>query len=400
MTVRAAWLQSTGQTREDTRLTLAALLTPSGQSAEETPLRSRPGILPGGFVLTEAGPMQCTIGTGRAIVQGKDTNQGAYLVAAVTPETLTFEDGNAQYDRIDLIELVVLDDQYDKTGVTEAAIRLVKGVPAAVPVAPTSPDGSTLPLYTVMVKKGTSAGTGGITWTGTDTKVTTQHWPVVALGGILPTSGFKGAYVGQYRDAGSTLQRWDGTTWVSYPKALGGITPSGTAGGGYAGQYRDSSAGLQRWDGAAWQYTEGTAKILFGATQYLSTQQQSVSPNTWTVITLPTVEIDDATGWNGTNTYTVPRTGWWRLGGHVTWQNDAQTGMRGARIITSGSGQPRLTWLGPAGNGAITVGGQGLIRLTAGTTVQLQGYQSHTAAVKTLGGSGYSCTLHAEWIKA
>ncbi|MGW0118287.1 hypothetical protein [Streptomyces sp. NPDC003327] len=400
MTVRAAWLQSTGQTREDTRLTLAALLTPSGQSELETPLRSRPGILPGGFQLTGSAPMQCTIGTGRAIIQGKDTNQGAYLVAAVTPETLTIEDGNAQYDRIDLIELVVLDDPYDKTGTTEAAIRLVKGVPAAVPVAPTSPNGSTLPLYSVTVKKGTSAGTGGITWTGTGTQVTTQHWPVVALGGIMPTSGFKGAYVGQYRDAGGVLQRWDGTTWVSYPKALGGITPSGTATGGYTGQYRDGTAGLQRWDGAAWQYAEGTAKILFGATQYLSTQQQTVASNTWTAITLPTVEVDDATGWNGTHTYTVPRTGWWRIGGHVTWQNDAQTGMRGARVLIGGTGQPRLTWLIPAGNGAVTVGGQGLIRLNAGVTLQLQGYQSHTAAVKTLGGSGYGCTLHAEWIKA
>ncbi|MFD0370511.1 hypothetical protein [Streptomyces sp. NPDC059071] len=400
MTVRAAWLQSTGQTREDTRLTLAALLTPSGQSAEETPLRSRPGILPGGFVLTGAAPMQCTIGTGRAIIQGKDTNQGAYLVAAVTPETLTIEDGNAQYDRIDLIELVVLDDAYDKTGVTEARIRLVKGEPAAVPAAPVSPDGSALPLYTIRVKKGTSAGTGGIVWTGPDSNVTAQHWPVVALGGILPTSGFKGAYAGQYRDAGSVLQRWDGTTWVSYPKALGGIAPSGTASGGYTGQYRDSSTGLQRWDGAAWQYSEGTAKILLGVTQYLSGQQQSVPSNTWTAINLPTVEVDDATGWNGTNTYVVPRTGWWRLGGHVTWQNDSQSGMRGARIVVGGVGQSRFTWLTPAGNGAISVGGQGLIRLTAGSTVQLHGYQSHTAAVKTLGGSGYACVLTAEWIKS
>ncbi|MFD5323914.1 hypothetical protein [Streptomyces sp. NPDC127092] len=401
MTVRAAWLQSTGQTREDTRLTLAALLTPSGQSADETPLRSRPGILPGGFLLTSASPMQCTIGTGRAIVQGKDTSQGAYLVAVTAPETLTVEDGNAQYDRIDLIELVVLDDQYDKTGVTEAKIRLVKGTPAAVPAAPVSPDGSTLPLYTVTVKKGTSAGTGGIVWTGAGTNVTAQHWPVVALGGILPTSGFKGAYAGQYRDAGSVLQRWDGATWVSYPKAIGGIAPSGTTSGGYAGQYRDSSTGLQRWDGSAWQYTEGAAKILFGATQYLSTQQQSVPSNTWTAISLPTVEMDDAAGWNSTNnTYVIPRTGYWRLGGHVTWANDSQTGMRGARILVGGTNQPRLTWLISAGNGAISVGGQGLMKLTAGATVQLQGYQSHTAAVKTLGGSGYGCTLHAEWVKA
>ncbi|MFE0649160.1 hypothetical protein ACFVZH_11275 [Streptomyces sp. NPDC059534] len=399
MTVRAAWLLPTGQTREDTRLALAALLTPSGQSPEETPLRSRPGILPGGFVLTGAAAMQCTIGTGRAIVQGKDTRQGAYLVSAVTPQTVTVTDGDPQYDRIDLIELAVIDDDYDKTGTTDAVIRLVKGVPATVPVAPASGPGSTMPLYTVKVPKGTSAGTGGITWTGSG--VTTQHWPVVALGGILPTSGFKGAYVGQYRDASGMLQRWDGTTWVSYPKALGGIAPgSQLSVGSYAGQYRDNAGILERWDGSVWQYVEGRTKILFAATQWTSTQTQSVDPNTWTVLNLPTVEVDDAGGWAGNNTYVVPRTGWWRVTGQATWANDGQTGMRGARVVAGGVGQSRMTWLTPAGNGAISVGGQGLIRLDAGTTLQLAGLQSHSAAVKTLGGSGYACTLTAEWLKS
>ncbi|WP_137993962.1 hypothetical protein [Streptomyces vilmorinianum] len=398
MTVRAAWLQPTGQTREDTRLTLAALLTPSGQSAGETPLRSRPGILPGGFVLTGTAPMQCVIGTGRAIVQGKDTNQGAYLVAAVSPETLTLDDGDPQYDRIDLIELAVVDDAYDKTGATEAVVRLVKGTAQPAPAAPASGPGSTLPLYTVTVKAGTSAGTGGIAWTSGG--VTTQHWPVVALGGIMPTSGFKGAYVGQYRDAGGILQRWDGATWISYPKAIGGIAPSTVSTGGYTGQYRDNSGILQRWDGSAWQYAEGRSSILFSASQSLSGQAQSVAPNTWTPLTLPTVDVDDSAGWNGTDTYVVPRSGWWRISGHAVWANDAQTGMRGARVLVNGAGLPRTTWLTPAANGAVVVGGQGLIRLTAGNTVQLAGYQSHTAAVKTLGGSGYACTLSAEWIKS
>ncbi|MET9950340.1 hypothetical protein ABZ135_02165 [Streptomyces sp. NPDC006339] len=400
MSVRAAWLQPTGQTREDTRLTLAALLTPTGQTPEETPLRSRPGIVPGGFVLTGTAPMQCTIGTGRAIIQGKDTRQGAYLVSAISPETLTIDDGDAQYDRIDLIELAVVDNDYDKTGVTESVIRLVKGTPAAAPVAPASGPGSTQPLYTVKVPKGTSAGTGGIVWTGTGSHVTTQHWPVVALGGIVPTSGFKGAYAGQYRDAGGALQRWDGATWVSYPKALGGIAPSGTTSGGYTGQYRDSSAGLQRWDGSAWQYAEGAAKILFAATQWTTSQQQSVAANTWTPITMPTVEADDAAGWNGSNTYTIPRAGWWRIAGHVTWQGDSATGMRGARLVIGGVGQSRATWLTPAGNGAISVGGQGLFKLAAGATVQLAGFHNHTAAIKTLGGSGYACVLTAEWLKS
>ncbi|MFD7322174.1 hypothetical protein ACFV9D_14000 [Streptomyces sp. NPDC059875] len=399
MTVRAAWLQSTGQTREDTRLTLAALLTPSGQSPEETPLRSRPGIVPGGFVLTGTAAMQCTIGTGRAIVQGKDTRQGAYLVSAISPETITIEDGDPQYDRIDLIELAVVDDAYDKTGTTDAVIRLVKGAPHANPVPPATGPGSTLPLYTVRVPKGISAGNGGIAWT--TTAVTTQHWPVVALGGIMPTSGFKGAYVGQYRDSGGMLQRWDGTAWVAYPKAIGGIAPgTQVSTGSYPGQYRDDSGILQRWDGSAWQYVEGTGKILFAATQWLSAQQQTVQPNTWTPINLPTVEVDDTNSWNGTHTYVVPRSGMWRIAAHVTWANDGQSGMRGARVTVGGLGQSRLTWLGPAGNGAVSVGGSGLIRLTAGNTVQLTGLHSHTAAIKTLGGSGYACALTAEWLKS
>ncbi|MEV6249530.1 hypothetical protein AB0M38_25510 [Streptomyces sp. NPDC051742] len=397
MTVRAAWLQSTGQTREDTRLTLAALLTPSGQSPDETPLRSRAGIVPGGFVLTGSAPMQATIGTGRAIVQGDDTAQGAYLVAVTAPESFTLTDGDPQNDRIDLIELAVLDDTYDRSGDTQAVVRLVEGTPAATPTVPLSGPGSTIPLYTIRVPKGTSAGTGGIAWS---TAVTTQHWPAVALGGILPASGFKGAYVGQYRDTAGLLQRWDGTTWASYPKAIGGIAPSTTTTGGYTGQYRDNGGGLQRWNGTAWQYVEGASTLLLSATQWLTAQQQSIAPNTWTVLSLPTVEIDDAAGWTSNTTYVVPRTGWWRVSAHATFANEAQTGMRGARVVVAGVGQSRMTWLIPAGNGAVSVGGSGIVRLVAGQTLQLAGFHNHTAAIKTLGGSGYGCSLDAEWIRS
>ncbi|MEV7673408.1 hypothetical protein [Streptomyces sp. NPDC088752] len=397
MTVRAAWLHSTGQTREDTRLTLAALLTPSGQSAEETPLRSRAGIVPGGFLLTGSAPMQVTIGTGRAIVQGNDTAQGAYLVAVTAPESFTLTDGDPQYDRIDLVELAVMDDAYDRSGSTEAVVRLIKGTPQPTPAAPSTGPGSTVPLYTIRVPKGSSAGTGGIAW---GTAVTTVHWPVVPLGGIMPTSGFKGAYTGQYRDTAGLFQRWDGTTWVSYPKAVGGIAPSGTATGAYTGQYRDNNGGLQRWNGSTWQYAEGASTLLFSATQWQAAQAQSVAPNTWTVLNLPTVEVDDAAAWSSNTTYTVPRTGWWRISAHATWANDAQTGMRGARVVVGGVGQSRLTWLTPAGNGAVSVGGGGVVRLVAGETLQLSGFHNHTAAIKTLGGSGYACSLSAEWVRS
>jgi hypothetical protein len=74
--------------------------------------------------------------------------------------------------------------------------------------------------------------------------------------------------------------------------------------------------------------------------------------------------------------------------------------MRGARVLVNGAGVIHTTWLTPAGNGAVAVGGQGLIKLTAGNRLQLAGYQSHTGSVKTLGGSGYACNLSAEWIKS
>ncbi|MFE3073109.1 hypothetical protein [Streptomyces sp. NPDC059247] len=396
MTVQAAWLRLEGQTREDTRITLSTLLTGSGQTPEETALRSRSGVIPGGLALTGSSPMQATIGTGRAVVQGKDNAQGAYVVAVTSPEVLTVTDGDPQYDRIDLIELAVVDDAYDRTGATQAVVRLVKGTPAAVPVLPASGPGSAIPLYSVTVPRGTSAGTGGVLWT--TAAVQPLHYATVALGGIVPASGFKGVYAGQYRDTAGLLQRWDGTTWVSYPRHIGGIAPNGTLTNGlYSGQYRDNGASLQRWDGTAWQYAEGKAAILFSASQ---TTSQSVPSNEWTPVNLQSTDIDDFAGWSGTTTYTVPRTGWWRVSAHAAWSGDSPNGSRGARILLNGVGVPRMTWLTPAGSAALVVGGQGLIKLTAGNTLQLAAYQTNTAPVKTLGGSGYSCNLSAQWIRA
>ncbi|MEU3060032.1 hypothetical protein [Streptomyces subrutilus] len=397
MTVRAAWLTPTGQTREDTRVALSALLTPNGQADADIPLKARGGIVPGGFALTPASAMQCAVGTGRALVQG-DSQQGAYPVAVTAPENLTLSDGDPQLDRIDLIELAVLDDAYDGTGKTEAVVRLVKGVPAAVPVAPSSPSGRALQLYTVRVPAGTSAGNGGIAWA---TAVTSLKYPTVALGGIVPADGFKGAYPGQYRDAGGRFQRWDGATWVSYPVEVGGIAgPGRLSNGTYQGQYRDGPAGvLQRWDGTAWQYAEGRSTLLFSVSQTAMQSIASSSTSGWTAVTLQTTDVDDAGGWNGTG-YTVPRSGWWRVNGQVVWSSDSTTGSRGARLVVGGAGVPRATWLQGAGPGATAVGGDALLKLTAGQVIQLHAHQNSGAAVRTLGGSGYACNLSAEWLKS
>ncbi|MGW4199811.1 hypothetical protein [Streptomyces sp. NPDC004726] len=397
MTVRAAWLQPTGQTREDTRITLSTLLTPSGQAATDPPLRSRAGIVPGGFALSGTAGMQCSIGPGRAVIQGLQTDQGAYMVAVTAPQLLTFADGDPLHGRIDLVELVVRDDDYEQSGVSAAQVRLVQGTASATPSPPTSGPGSSIPLYHVSVPAGTSAGTGGIAWL--TAAVTALHYPMVALGGITPSGGFNGAYAGQYRDSSTVLQRWSGTSWVSYSKAIGGIVPNGTLTvGNYTGQYRDSGGFLERWDGSAWAHVEGRAKVLFSVSQ---TAMQTVGSGPWTPMQLNSVDVDDSGGWNGTDTYTVPRTGWWRVSAHIAWTGDSPNGSRGARVLINGIGLPRGTWLTLAGtSSAIVVGGQCLVRLTAGNTLQLAGSQNSTVSVRTLGGSGYYCNLSAEWIRS
>ncbi|MFL4906385.1 hypothetical protein ACJ6WF_25180 [Streptomyces sp. MMS24-I2-30] len=396
MTVRASWLTDTGQTREDTRLGLSGLLTVNAGAAENIPLKGRGGIVPGGFELSGGpGTMTFTIGVGRAFVQGGRLLQGVYPVVVTDTETFTVPDGDALYSRIDLVELAVKDDPYDSTHATEAVIRLVVGAPAATPTVPNSPDGTALPLYRILVPAGASAGTKPLDWT---TAVTNLRYATAALGGIVPASGFNGAYAGQYRDTPGTFQRWDGTTWVSYPKAVGGIAPAGAlTSGSYVGQYQENAAGLlQRWDGAAWQYAEGRSKILLSVEQ---STMQSVANNTWTQITLSTVDVDDVGGWSGPNAYTVSRTGWWRVTGSVTWTGEP-TGSRGARIAQNGSGVPRATWLVGAGPGATSVGGSVLLKCAAGDRLALYGMQNSGAALTTLGGSGYATSLTAEWLRS
>ncbi|GGU62046.1 hypothetical protein GCM10010211_28840 [Streptomyces albospinus] len=67
MTVRAAWLLPTGQTREDTRL------APLGTYLPESAMTSRDGVIAGGNPLNATGvaAMQVQVATDRALVQGK-----------------------------------------------------------------------------------------------------------------------------------------------------------------------------------------------------------------------------------------------------------------------------------------------------------------------------------------
>ncbi|WP_102924313.1 hypothetical protein [Streptomyces noursei] len=217
MTVRAAWLLPTGQTREDTRL------APLGAMAPTSELASRDGVIAGGNPLAAAGvgPMQLQIGTGRALVQGT-TPQGAYPVAVTSPETLTLADGDAQYGRIDAVVLRVRDGLYDTSEQTTVAVEVIQGAPSATPTAPALPPAA-LRLWEVTVPAGTSAGTGGITW---GSALADRRRYTAAYGGIIPRGwglNFPGAHDGQYRDTGTSLERWNASAgaWQPYPADTG-----------------------------------------------------------------------------------------------------------------------------------------------------------------------------------
>ncbi|MGW4050911.1 hypothetical protein ACWENA_08755 [Streptomyces sp. NPDC004779] len=257
MPVRPGWLLPSGQTRQTTRLTHLGAGTPVD------PLVSRSGVLPGstdgkyrvsGLTMTGSGPMTATVNPGRALVQGRP-EQGAYPVALDGTTVLAFGDGDPLHPRIDLVVLRVYDDEFDSLTRHEAVLEIVVGQPKATPTAPPAPAAS-LPLFTVRVKAGASAGTGGIAWTGGD--LTDLRTTITGVGGILPVynnAGVPGSYPGQYQDndIAHHLQRWSGTGWVAYPKEIGGIAPQGALSvGGYTGQYREHNGVLQRWNGTGW----------------------------------------------------------------------------------------------------------------------------------------------------
>ncbi|MER5887315.1 hypothetical protein ABT160_26150 [Streptomyces sp. NPDC001941] len=257
MPIRTSWLAPTGQNRQDTRLTALGATTPVN------PLTVRSGILPGSYDgkyqigslwVNGTGPMTVTVYHGRAVIQG-DTKDGAYPVTLDEDRTLTLADGDPLNPRVDLVVLRVYDNDVDALGKYEVAVEVVRGTPAAAPVAPAVP-ARALALAQITVKKGASAGTGGIDWA--NTPAVDLRRTVVASGGIVPVygnAGVAGSYPGQYQDNDNAhyLQRWSGTAWVAYPREVGGIAANGAIStGSYTGQFRDNNGVLQRWNGSAW----------------------------------------------------------------------------------------------------------------------------------------------------
>ncbi|MCF6523056.1 hypothetical protein [Streptomyces sp. JJ36] len=272
MPIRSAWLinrtdTTTGQSRTDTRLAPTGTMSPQGL------LGSRDGVIPGSpdgqyvmgglYVFGDTAGMTASVAPGRAVVQSRNEQAGAYPVVLTDYSAVTLADGDANNPRIDLVVVRIYDAQHDSSGRTEAVLEVVPGTPAADPQAPETPAHS-LALAEITVPAGASVGTGGIDWANA---VADRRRPTVAVGGVIPQSwgdGFDGAYPGQYRDNGAHLERWDGTAWLPYARQLGGVAPEGeVATGQYVGQYRDEGGTLQRWDGAVWQQAAPAAAFAY-----------------------------------------------------------------------------------------------------------------------------------------
>lgn len=178
MTVRVLGLVSGagGVSMEDHRLLLQMFL--SGVDTADV-LQRTSGIIPspGAADLTTASAMQADIAAFVAWIDGtSNALQGGYPFISDASETLTFSDGDATNDRIDLVVAQIRHDAYDGSGSTDARVVIVEGTAASSPSVPATPD-SSIALFEVLVEAGTSAGSGGIDFGANATDVRTYRRP-------------------------------------------------------------------------------------------------------------------------------------------------------------------------------------------------------------------------------
>lgn len=182
------------------------------------------GIRPGGGYTTTLASSTISVSAGVAFVYV--AGEGMYRVAMTSSWSGTLTAADATYTRIDLVYLRVWDDDVDASGLRQGDIVYLAGTPSATPSAPT-PAGTQLymPLATITVP----ASGGG------SASVSTSIRPVtVAPGGISPYSSQDGFYEGQYRDSGSTLQRYTGSAWEDMQKVVTSSWTTPTLATGFA----------------------------------------------------------------------------------------------------------------------------------------------------------------------
>lgn len=148
--------------------------------------------------------LQVTVFGGGAAVA--ISGQGAYSVYCQGSQLLTLDTAHATLNRVDRIDLQVQDTTTSTGG---AYLVITNGTAAGSPVAPAAPSNS-IPIATVLVPFNNA---NSVNLVVTDTRVSTGvlHGVRVLLpGDSLATAGI---YVGEMRDNGTGIDRWNGTAW-------------------------------------------------------------------------------------------------------------------------------------------------------------------------------------------
>ncbi len=337
---------------EDHRLNHSGLWLPSS-AAGANPLAVQSGVVwgpgnPGNVGVVAGGvnvnPFHAAIQGTRSGVQGvfEVTSDAVEFVAITAASSTTFRRGRLGVRIHDLANGGTKD---------EWTIEVLYGAAAAtagaavLPAIPTDSTWFELRQFAV-------DNAGAITLTGTTPRT-------IGRGGILPveaTDAVAGAYVGQYRD---------------HP-----------------------TLGLQRWDGAAWK-ADGTKPIA----RFRRDAIHTIPNAAWTGIFFDVTEFALGAGWarNGT-LITVPRSGYYRVFGGVSWQLAHANGryhrieVNGASVgIGRGSAQAAV-------DTGVEFGG--IVPILAGQTVQLSCYQASGGPLNTSAFQFHAPTyLDLEWLR-
>ncbi|MFJ2174323.1 hypothetical protein ACIOHE_15595 [Streptomyces sp. NPDC087851] len=168
-----------------------------------SPLGARQGVIPGtnGLNVTLSGST-LSVGSGSAWVY--QAGQGLYGVT-LGSATATLDPAHATLARIDLLYLRVWDNSVDGSGLNTADVVYLAGTASATPVVPT-PAGTQIYLRIATISVPASGGGSP------SVSQSVRPW-TVAPGGILPDATATGYYAGQYRDNGTGLERYTGSTW-------------------------------------------------------------------------------------------------------------------------------------------------------------------------------------------
>lgn len=241
----------------------------------------------GGAVTVNAGTMQVQVSPLIAWVDGgSSTSQGGYPFVLDAAKTLTLSDGHATLARVDTIAVVIHEDTYDGSGLTDAAVVVVTGTPGAG--APSLP-ATALPLRNVNVPAGLSTGTGGLSSGNLSTDRRTY---LAAAGGIIRVASQT------ERDALANLQ--PGTT--VYRSDLGEVeTYNGTDWGKHV---QSAAVTAATGTGTSWSKAVTFARpFKAGTTPQVTVTGTANAPIVWNVTAVTNTGFTAYAEWNDSSSH-------------------------------------------------------------------------------------------------